>query len=1016
MMNGWIRVGLALIGALILHAPAPGAAPAGPRAWSLDSDQIFLQIPSIETVGIWSIAQDGQGFLWLGTDTGLLRWDGYRLRNYAQEPGMAGSLPDIDVRKLLVDERGQLWVGTNAGGLSRYDSQQDRFISLPVGPGGTQDANVSALISDGAGGLWIGTGKGLDHFNGRSGQVDPVGERLPKIPITALLLDRQGSLWVGTRTGLLRRAPGVEHFERAAWPAAEGPVPGISSLMEDHGGRVWIGTALHGAFIQEPGVARPRRLRESGVGGRAMSDTITAICEIDAGTVWLGTDNNGIVRVDTVGWKTQREHHDDGRPSSLGSDEIRSLYRDRNGLLWVGSTAPLSRNDPQQRMIRTFFGGSGPARLLSKPSIPSLLTLPDGRIWAGLGEGGVDIIDPVAGRVGELRPDPGQPDHALPKSKVESMTRASDGSIYLGTVAGLYRASADGRHVARVAAPTDRARLGVQCVLYAADRLWLGAADGLWELKHSPSGDWVPLRHFDKELGDPRVVSVTPGRDGSLWIGTNAGLARLDLATETVTRLPIDPGDMASLPGGFVSSVLTDHNGRIWVATFGRGIQVEQGRSPSGRLLFRRLTQRDGLPQNSVDTLLMDAGGTVWASTDDGLARIDPDTLRVRSYRIAQGVGFAGFWTGAGTVTPAGDLLFGGLSGIVVLHPGQDARESVASALAVTELHVGSQSPTAAAAVAAPGLEVASRDHSLSIEFAALDFVDPEHRRYAYRLQGFDADWVDSPASRRLAAYTNLPPGDYTLQLRSAPADGPWAATLQFPVHVAAAWYQRGMVRAAGALLCLAMFGGLVQLRTLMLRRRQGELERLVAERTAELRHSQEQLKQMAYFDSLTGLPNRRMFNEQLRRLLAAQQRDQGGFALLLIDLDGFKPVNDTLGHAVGDALLAAIGGQLRSLVRENDLAARLGGDEFAVLLTQATDLATIESTCARILTKLSEPLVVAGHSVKVGASIGIVPCPKGSASPDELYRAADTALYEAKQAGRSTWRWGKAESYTFTA
>jgi diguanylate cyclase (GGDEF)-like protein len=158
------------------------------------------------------------------------------------------------------------------------------------------------------------------------------------------------------------------------------------------------------------------------------------------------------------------------------------------------------------------------------------------------------------------------------------------------------------------------------------------------------------------------------------------------------------------------------------------------------------------------------------------------------------------------------------------------------------------------------------------------------------------------------------------------------------------------------------------------------------------------------------------MFNEYLRRLIAAQQRDQGGFVLLLIDLDGFKPVNDTLGHVVGDALLVAIAGQLRTLVREVDLAARLGGDEFAVLLTQTTDLASIESTCARILTKLGEPMVVAGHSVRVGASIGIVPCPNTGVSADELYRAADTALYEAKQAGRSTWRWGRAEAYTFTA
>ncbi|MFI4982524.1 MAG: diguanylate cyclase domain-containing protein [Nevskiales bacterium] len=321
-----------------------------------------------------------------------------------------------------------------------------------------------------------------------------------------------------------------------------------------------------------------------------------------------------------------------------------------------------------------------------------------------------------------------------------------------------------------------------------------------------------------------------------------------------------------------------------------------------------------------------------------------------------------------------------------------------------------------AAARLAHGLVVEAGNRSLEVEFAALDYSDPDQRLYAYRLQGFDPDWVPTPASRRLAAYTNLPPGDYTLQLRSATADGLWDASLNLPVTVRAAWYQNTIVRLLALLLLFALIAALVQLRTLVLRKRQRELERVVAERTAELSQSQEQLEQMAYFDTLTGLPNRRMFNEQLRRLIAAHQRGHGNFALLLIDLDGFKPVNDSLGHAVGDALLVAIAGQLRTLVRETDLAARLGGDEFAILLAQTGDMRSVESTCARIVTKLGEPLIVSGHSVKVGASIGIVPCPTDGASPDELYLAADTALYEAKQAGRNTWRWGKAETYTFTA
>jgi diguanylate cyclase (GGDEF)-like protein len=1018
MKIGTLCRGLALLGAwttlaCAAAAPAPQVAP---RHWALNGDKVFLNnMPSTETSGIWSIAQDRQGFLWLGTDSGLTRWDGYRLQNYMQDPGTPGSLPDNFIRNLLVDDRGQLWVGTNAGGLNRYDPLHDSFVSIPVGQGGTRDASVDALISDGAGGLWIGTGKGLDHLDGDSGRVDPPLETLPSASISALLLDRHKTLWVGTTTGLLRRAKGEERFTPAPWPAHEGALPGVTFLLEDSAGRVWIGTALHGAFVLEPGAAVPRQVVESGAAG-PMTDTITVMREVGAGEVWLGTEINGIMRVDTASWKTWREHHDETSTSSLPSDEVHALFLDRSGLVWIGSSTVLSRNDPQQRLIQTFYGGSGADRLLSKPSVPAVLAFPDGRVWAGLSDGSIDIIDPTQGRIGLIRSEPGMPEHALARSRITSMTRADDGHVFVGSASGLYRVDADGHGIVRMKPPIDRGSVEVRRVLYTAGRLWIGTIDGLWELSVAAGGDLQLLRHYEKELGDPRVTFISSDSASTLWVGTMSGLARLDLATRTVSRLPVDPNDRTALPGGYVSSVLTDRAGHLWVATFGRGIQVEQGRTADGRPVFLRLTQRSGLPQNGVDEMLLDAKGNVWVSTDDGLARVEPESLRVHSYRAGQGVGFAGFWASAGAATPAGDLIFGGLSGIVVLHPESMPHEAQAPGVTITEAHVGNQPVAAAAALSPRGLDVAAQERSLEIEFAALDFADPEHRRYAYRLQGFDADWVETPPTRRLASYTNLPPGDYTLQLRSASPDGQWSEPLNVPVHVRAAWHQHAAVRGLGILLLLGLVIGLVQLRTLFLRKRQVELERLIAERTAELRRSQEQLEQMAYFDSLTGLPNRRMFSEQLRRLIAARARGQGGFALLLIDLDGFKPINDTYGHVVGDALLVAIAGHLRTLVRDTDLAARLGGDEFAVLLSQTTEPSALESTCARIVTKLSEPLIVAGRSLKVGASIGIVPCPHEGITADELYRAADSALYQAKQAGRNTWRWGKADAYTFDA
>jgi ligand-binding sensor domain-containing protein len=197
--------------------------------------------------------------------------------------------------------------------------------------------------------------------------------------------------------------------------------------------------------------------------------------------------------------------------------------------------------------------------------------------------------------------------------------------------------------------PAQSKSVDVRALLVANGHLWLGGLDGLSELEVLPGGVLGLTRRWDQELGDPRVRTVVKGREAGIWIGTASGVTHLDPGNGQVTHLSNDPRNPSLLPGGYVSSMLTDRKGRLWVATFGRGIQVEQRRDAAGRPIFRRLTQSDGLPQNSVDALLEDVDGNIWVSTDGGLARINPDSLAIRAFRTEQGVGIDGFFTGEGS-------------------------------------------------------------------------------------------------------------------------------------------------------------------------------------------------------------------------------------------------------------------------------------------------------------------------------------------------------------------------------
>ncbi len=478
---GWPQRLVSLLLLVAVAHAAPEFPPA--RSWPPEGQLAFVRLPTAETLAVTAIAQDAQGFLWFGTQANLLRWDGYRLRTYARNPDAPGSLPDNYIHSLLVDESGRLWVGTNSGGLSRYDAQSDGFISIPVGPGGTRDGAILALISDGHNGLWIGTGHGIDHLNGATTRVDPPTADEPGESISALLLDHTGTLWAGTRQGLLHRRPGDAQFRSFPLPSSRGAAPMIRTLHEDQAGRIWIGLDLIGVYILEPRSDEPHRLLAGSQGGKPLMEGISAVSDIDDSEVWLGTSDSGIVRVNTRTWEVLREQRDTARGRSLPSNQIDSMFVDRDGTLWVGTRTALVRIDPRQRLIHTFFGSSSAGGLVRGEAVSALLGVPDGRVWMGLVGGGVEIVDPAAGTIAMITPRSGYSESVLPQTQVVTMARWDDGDIFLGTTAGLYRASPDGRTVHRVTIPGRSRTLDVRAVLVADGYLWLGGLEGLIKLQ-----------------------------------------------------------------------------------------------------------------------------------------------------------------------------------------------------------------------------------------------------------------------------------------------------------------------------------------------------------------------------------------------------------------------------------------------------------------------------------------------------------------------------------------------------
>jgi diguanylate cyclase (GGDEF)-like protein len=1021
---GWLLATLMSVGFAgmpvavgIAQVPATEA-----RRWTGLADTVFEylardnELPN--STAPTALAEDGEGFLWVGTQNGLARWDGYHFRSYKADPTVAGALPDNLIRQLHTDARGRLWVATNSGGLARYDRDSDRFVVYAAGPTGLSSASVRDVVANGADGVWVATDDGLDRVSADTGAVEHLRHdsndpnSLPDNRIRALFRDREGTLWVGTQAGIVRREAGSNRFVPVPLGQPEGKPAVAWTFYQDSAGRVWIGTIRQGVYIVTPkdrGLAAAAEIATT----QSMLPTegVHAITEVRPGEIWLGTDGHGIVAVNTKTFETHRILHDPTVMSSLADDSVQALHTDRAGLVWIATTRSISRYNSRQAAIYTIFGGSSRAGSLSDSDVDSVLAMPDDRVWLGLGSNGIDILDPAGLRVGALRPDPQHPATALPKDYVNALVRGPSGDVFIGTEQGLYRADKSGRGVVRLSSPQHDASAAVWTLHFEGNVLWIGGFDGLWTLD-TGANPAVGSANIE-ELTDQRVTVIERGPQDSLWIGTKNGLNRLDLASRQVEHIRPEPTDPHALRSGYVSTLLTDRRGRLWVGSLGGGISVLDSRDGTGRPHFIRLGESQGLASESIDKLLEDAHGEIWASTDDGLAVIDPDTYSIRSLRRAEGAPIANHWAGAGAMTAEGELLFGAVGGLIVVLPEKLTLWSYRPPIVVTDVRIGGKRVPAGnfnGDRTATPLIVTPDANSIAVEFAALDYSAPERNRYSYRLDGFDSDWIETEPSRRLAAYTNLLPGDYSLRLRGSNREGLWTANvLTVPIRVLPAWYQTVAFRILLGVVLFIVIAVVVQARTLYLRKARRELERVVIERTAELRESQRQLQQIAYCDTLTALPNRRMFMEEFRELLVLTGLQSGRFALLLIDLDRLKHINDTLGHDVGDALLIEAAIRLQAAVRKSDCVARLGGDEYAVLVSQNPAAADIEAVCKRIVDSFTLEVAINGVAVKTSPSIGVAVYPDHGTTQDHLYKSADLALYEAKRMGGNNWCWYRA-------
>lgn len=998
---------------MVAGGPAFAASP-----WQQLADPVFVHADTRELpeAAVMTIAQDSTGFLWVGTQGGLARFDGYHFRSFLPNAGDPKALPDGYLRALLPDANGGLWIGSSSDGLVHFDAASETFRTWrrdPAGRAGPRSAAVDALAVAADGRLWVGGDGGLGRFDPRRGTFapEPLTARGTQPNVWSVLVDRAGTVWAGTQNGLYERPAGARAFRRFPLGA---PAAAIYSLMEDHSGAIWAGS-VNAVFVLDAKRAHARALISSAEAGSVAPGQQWSIAEMQPGVVWVGTDD-AVSLIDAATYAVHRVEIDPKNAGGLTAGRVLQFLRDRSGMVWLADhIGGLLLFDPFSRGMYE-ISGSRPEIEFGNEGMPALAASGAGLLWAGGFNGRL-----AAFRAPSTHPVTSfLPNHAA----VQTLVTGSHGRLWIGSTNGLCRLDAGAVTPVCPPQPAALAVPSVYAVLEFGGRLWVGGSTGLWveDLARSTAAPF-PARDGDG-LSNSQVRALFRDHRNRLWVGTENGLNRIDPGGRIV-RFVFAPGNPDSIGPGGMTTIIEDRRGRIWAGAAGGPLDVLQ-EDRNGATHVRRIGLADGLPHENVDGLAEDAHGTIWASTDRGLALIDPDSLRARAFGLADGVSEGAFWAGSVSRAADGTLFFGGLEGVTVVAPGAASPWSYAPPLVVSRLQLGRRTVSAWNVNRGDGtVELPANDRNINVEFSSLDYSAPRALRYEYKLDGYDRDWIEGDAQHRVANYTHLVPGEYTLEVRGTNRLGVWSRDVfRLGVHALPAWYETRWFRLLILVVLVLAAYGAHRLRTAVLRRRQRELEAIVERRTRELSEANVKLQELSLSDPLTGLRNRRFLTQHLEADIARTVRRYEDWRInrtgepptdtdvlfFLVDLDHFKVVNDRFGHHAGDLVLVQMRERLQEVFRESDFVVRWGGDEF-LTVTRENPRSEAGPIAERIREAVaSRPFELdGGQTIDASVSVGFAAFPFAQSMPDaiawlQVVGIADHALYMAKEAGRNTW------------
>jgi len=862
-LNLWrhtaLRITILLLGQLI-HLYAQ---PLAPRFENISIEEGLSQRFVLE------VLTDCQGFLWVATEDGLNKYDGYGFKTFRHDPDNPLSLGGNVLRQALTSHAQgghKLWVCTVGGGLSCLDLTTETFINYRHDPkDSTSISNnsvwiVEEAVFNGTPELWVGVVGGLDRLNYETGEFQhyQLGST-----ITALYQDGQGVLWAGTAShGLCRYNPDTDTFTSYVndpGNSASLSWNNVDEILEDHYGSLWVGTFGGGLDRLDSG-------REMGTEptfshyvhdplnpGSISGNAVEYLYEDRLGNFWVTTYGGGLDLLNRETGEFTRYIEDADNPHSIGANIIFSACEDNSGVLWFGHVNGISKWDAHKAAFTRYDKSVPGLGELGNKWITNIKTSSSGHgevIWIGTVGKGLCRLERNTGKTTWFRHDPNDPG-SIAHNTIFNIILLDPETLLVGTMQGLSKLELKTNRFSTYHFQPNQSGAAYDDMMYSmahgpSGRVWIGTANNLVEFDNESE----QFRRL-KGLRSYSLHEVQLDTANYLWAGSfRKGLLRIDLKSGEEVWYTHDNHDAGSIANNLIDALLPGTlNGAnvLWVGTMNG---LDRYDYHSNR--FVHYTMADGLPHNHINSIVKDENGRLWITTKVGLSHFDPVAGTFKNYWKEDGLPGNGYEFDSGYCNEEGEIFIGGSSGLVSFYPDSMVSNPIPPTIVLTDFKIAHKSVSVESASLRANqdefylpkaisnldeLHLSHREQTISFTFAALDFRSPLKNSYAYFMEGFEDSWNYTDASNREATYTNLDQGIYTFRVKGSNNDGVWSEEgVSLKITISPPWWETQLAY-LGYLLIL---GGLIvtywrfQVSKIELTH-QVELEHLAAEHYHEL-------------------------------------------------------------------------------------------------------------------------------------------------------------------------------------